>query len=143
MKPSMQHFRPLFPKCLGFCLSTFILLCCSCFIANKSDFPISWLFPVAMAVLHCVLVVFSVFRWNTCVYLHDNTIEQTQWGKIVVISYSEIRRVKIACSSPAPPTITIFSDQHKIAFDSTKADLFWEYCTNQKINVQIKMLKKR
>lgn len=143
MKPDTQHFMPLSPKCFGLCMGTFILLFCSCIVAGESDVPMNWLIPVSIAVLHCILVVFSIFRWNTRVYLYDQSIAQTQWGKNIVIPYSEISRVNIGSSHPAPSTITIFSDQHKIAFDSTKEDLFLAYCTNPEINAQIKMLQKR
>ena len=142
MKTDTQRFMPLFPKCFGFCMGTFILFFCSCIVAYEADFPMTWLIPIPIAVLHCILVVFSVFRWNTRVYLCDKSIAQTQWGRKIIIPYSEISRVKIARSHPAPPTITIFWGQRKIAFDSTKADLFLACCTNQEINTQIEMLQK-
>ena len=147
MKTDTQRFMPLIPKCFGFCVGTFGMLFCACMVAYASvnvhgESQIIWLLPVFIAVLHCVLVVFSVFRWNSWVYLHNDRIVQIQWGKEIVIPYSEISRVKIARSHPAPPTITIFWGQRKIAFDSIKADLFLACCTNQEINTQIEMLQK-
>lgn len=146
MKINTQEFRPLSAKCAGVCTATFVMLFCACMVAYASvnghgESQIIWLLPIFIAVLHCVLVAFSVFRWNSWVYLHNDRIVQIQWGKEIVIPYSEISDVKMDRMPPYPATITVFFDHRKISFDSSKDYIFLEYCTNIKINTKIAMLQ--
>ena len=147
MKIDTQEFRPLSAKCAGVCTATFVMLFCACIVAYESVHgyggrQIIWLFPISIAALHCILVVFSVFRWNSCVYLHNDFVSQIQWGKEIVIPYSEINDVKIVRMVPYPATIILFSNHRKISFDSSKDNIFLAYCTNKKINTKIAMLQK-
>ena len=146
MKTDIQKFRPLSAKCAGICTAMFCLTLATCIIAYESirrhgDSQLIWLIPASLAVLYCVIVVFSVCRWNAYVYLHNNAIVQNQWGKEIVIPYNEISDVKIVRMAPYPATIILFSNHRKISFDFSKENVFLAYCTNKEINTKIKMLQ--
>ena len=143
MKTNTKKFRPLSAKCAGVCTGTFGFTLTACYITYLSIHrdgvsQLLWLMPGLLAVLHCVLVVFSVCKWDSYVYLHNNSVVQVQWGKEIVIPYGEISGVKIVRRPSYPPSIIIFCDRKKIVFDASKEDIFLTYCTNKVINAKIK-----
>ena len=138
MKTDTQKFRPLSAKCAGVCTATLVFTLAACFIAYKSSHlddvsQLIWLMPASLAVLHCVLVVLSVFRWNPYVYLCNDAVKQVQWGKEIVIPYSKISDAKVVRSSPYPATIIVFGNGRKIYLDSSKENVFLAYCTNKEV----------
>ena len=142
-KSFITKFRPLLGHCLGLCTGTLILGFSSCVIVYETihrhgESEIIWLLPALIAILHLVFVAFSIWKWNAWIYLYDDSVVQTQWGRKVVIPYADIQDIRFgAASSTHLPKIALYSNGQKILLDSSKIDIFRKYCTNKEINNKI------
>lgn len=143
-----RKFRPLSGFCAGVCYGTFGLASIACLIAFEAtnrhgESGVVWLLPLLFGATHLVLVAYSVWRWNTPVFLYEDRITQMQWRKEVTMLYGEIEKIRISKYSPVYlPTVTVCFGRQKITFSWTKVKDFQRYCTNREVNDRIDLLQK-
>ena len=138
----INRYRPCSARCFGACLLTFGLASLFIGISIGANFYgdsvyALWL-GLVFLLLNIVLVIFSIFKWNSYVYIDGEKISQKQFGKTIVLYYREITDIKMSMMSVTKGTswlIIIKQGKNKIAFEITTKvyEQFCKLCTNENI----------
>lgn len=140
-KQKIYKLRPLTPMCGILCIATFMLafLLILCGIIESG---IQFIFiGIIFAIINAILIIFSVGKWNSFVYIDNEKITQYQWGKEITIFYNEIEKVKYfhwRDKHKYEPLITVCSNEKKITFGKIYVlPKFLEKCSSKKVKNEI------
>lgn len=142
-----NRYRPCSARCFGVCLLTFMLSFIFIVIPIEARFfgdssIVLWL-GLGFLIFNIVLVIFSVFKWNSFVHIDGEKLSQKQFGKNKIFYYGEITDIKMSmiALTRGPWLIIVKKHDDKIAFEITSEayEKFRELCTNKEIMNKLNM----
>jgi hypothetical protein len=150
LKREVKKYR----SCMGRTISLSVLSFMLFFVSIAGILPsvegegknIVLFFIIIFFILHILLVLYSLLKLNSYIYLYENKIVQKQFGKIINIKYDEINDVKLSFSFyvRAFYGIKIYNNNKKIMFEITSKvfDEFMKCCSNIEVKHKLKNLLK-
>ena len=150
LKREVIKYRPCSGRTISLSILSFMLF----FVTIAGILPsvevedknIVFFFIIIFFILHILVLLYSLLKLNSPIYLDENKIVQKQFGKIINIKYDEINDVKLSFSYyvRASYGIKIYNNNKKIMFEITSKvfDEFMKYCSNIEIKNKIEGLLK-
>ena len=143
-------YRP----CIGRTISLSILSFMLFFVTIAGILPsvevedknIVFFFIIIFFILHILVLLYSLLKLNSPIYLDENKIVQEQFGQIINIEYNKISDVKLSFAYyiRASYAIKVYENNKKIMFEITSKvfDEFMKYCSNIEVKHKIESLLK-
>ena len=150
MKKKDIKYRP----CIGRTISLSILSFMLFFVTIAGILPsvevedknIVFFFIIIFFILHILVLLYSLLKLNSPIYLDENKIVQKQFGQIINIEYNKISDAKLSFAYyiRAPYAIKVYENNKRIMFEiSSKVfDEFMKYCSNIEVKNKIGSLLK-
>lgn len=133
--------RPLTSMCGILCTATFMLAFLFILCGITENIIQFVYIGIIFTIINAILIIFSVGKWNSFVYIDNEKITQYQWGKEITIFYNEIEKVKyfhLRDGHNYEPRITIFSNGNKVTFGKIRVlPKFLEKCSSEKVKNEI------
>lgn len=140
-KQEIYKLRPLTPMCGILCTATFVLAFLLILCGITESIIQFILIGIIFAMINAILVIFSVWKWNSFVFIDNEKITQYQWGKEITIFYNEIEKIKYFYwrdEHKYEPRITVCSNEKKITFGKIYVlPKFLERCSSEKVKNEI------
>lgn len=145
MKRKDIKYRP----CIGRTISLSILSFMLFFVTIAGILPsvevedknIVFFFIIIFFILHILVLLYSLLKLNSPIYLDENKIVQKQFGKIINIEYNKISDAKLSFAYyiRAPYAIKVYENNKRIMFEITSKvfDEFMKYCSNIEVKNKI------
>ena len=136
-----NRYRPCSARCFGVCLLSFMLSFIFIGISIEARFlgdsSVDLWIGLGFLIFNIVLVIFSVFKWNSFVHIDGEKLRQKQFGKNKIFYYGEITDIKMSmiALTRGPWLIIVKKHEDKITFEITSEvyEKFRELCTNKEI----------
>ena len=150
MKNQVKKYRPCNGRTISLSISSFMLF----LVTITGIFPsvevedknIVFFFIIIFFILHILVLLYSLLKLNSPIYLDENKIVQKQFGKIISIKYDNITDVKLSESyyARASYAIKIYDNKKRIMFETSSKvfDVFMKYCANVEVKNKIERLLK-
>ena len=150
MKKKDIKYRP----CIGRTISLSILSFMLFFVTIAGILPsvetedknIVFFFIIIFFILHILVLLYSLLKLNSPIYLDENKIVQKQFGQIINIEYNKISDAKLSFAYyiRAPYAIKVYENNKRIMFEITSKvfDEFMKYCSNIEVKNKIGSLLK-
>ena len=143
-------YRPCNGRTISLSISSFMLF----LVTITGIFPsvevedknIVFFFIIIFFILHILVLLYSLLKLNSPIYLDENKIVQKQFGHIINIEYNKISDAKLSFAYyvRAPYAIKVYESNKKIMFEITSKvfDEFMKYCSNIEVKHKIESLLK-
>lgn len=150
MENQVKKYRPCNGRTISLSILSFMLF----FVTIAGILPsvegegknIVFFLIIIFFILHVSLLIYSLLKLNSPIYLDENKIFQKQFGKIINIKYDEINDVKLSFSYyvRASYAVKIYYNNKKIMFEITSKvfDEFMKHCSNIEVKNKIESLLK-
>lgn len=120
-----RGIRPCNGRSIAICVITFLLtvvLLSLSITANANTFKFLFvILAVAWIILGVLLFAIYMYRYNSPIYIDEQSISQKQFGKTIKFEYSEVDNITFKHSMflKVPPIISLCCKNQKIAFELT------------------------
>ena len=143
-----------YSPCIGRTISLSILSFMLFFVTIAGVLPsvegkdknIVFFFIIIFFILHILVLLYSLLKLNSPIYLDENKIVQKQFGQIINIEYNKISDAKLSFAYyiRAPYAIKVYENNKRIMFEITSKvfDEFMKYCSNIEVKNKIESLLK-
>ena len=118
-----EKHMPMLGRCIGLCFASFVFSVTALIIAiqqeSKDSLNIGVLFSIIWFVVGLILLIFSIFSWNSPVYFDEEKMSQKRFGKEHVLYYKDIERIgqKLRLFSKLPVPIKIYGKGKTFCID--------------------------